>query len=145
MPHSHYLILYLLYFTRLYSDFPPKIHIKQLVLWFIMFTPLACCWSYSTSRDINSLPFCQLQIFSWFSVINENNTSLLGFLRDLSLCFPTRFFLIWRPYMDKVLEITVITQFLFVYCIMVGFYSLFSIIWLLFTVQFTSHNMLILF
>lgn len=78
-----------------------------------MFTPLACCWSYSTSRDINSLPFCQLQIFSWFSVINENNTSLLGFLRDLSLCFPTHFFLIWRPYMDKVLEITVITQFLF--------------------------------
>lgn len=47
--------------------------------------------------------------------------------------------------MDKVLEITVITQFLFVYYIMVGFYSLFSIIWLLFTVQFTSHNMLILF
>jgi len=47
--------------------------------------------------------------------------------------------------MGKVLEITVITQFLFVCYILVGFYYLFSIIWLLFTVQSTTHSMLTLF
>lgn len=105
-----------------------------------MFTPFACCWSQGTSRDTNSLPFCQLQVFSWFSVINGSNMSLLGFLWVLSLCFPMHFFLIWRPYMDKVLEITVITQFLFVYYVLVGGFSLFCIIWLLFTVQFPTHS-----
>lgn len=50
------------------------------------------------------------------------------------------FFLFWRPYMGKVLEITVITQFLFAYYILVGSFSLFCIIWLLFTVQSPTHS-----
>lgn len=61
-------------------------------MWFIMFTPFACCWSWGTSRDTNSLPFCQLQVFSWFSVINGSNMSLLGFPWVWSLCFPMHFF-----------------------------------------------------